>query len=228
MRLGGLLKLSTLDYPRRLSAVIFTQGCNFHCPYCQNPDLTSPSGELLDEVGVLAFLEKRKSHLDGVVLSGGEPTLQGDLPHFLKKIKSLGYPIKLDTNGSRPEMVKELLEKRLIDYVALDLKDNPENYSPALAPPAESQPVLSTLQILKEFGLPHEYRTTLVRPFVTFESFKAIASHAAGEYPLYLQLYRGKRVLNPKFMERFPNQPEAENLEEFCSIASAYVPCFSR
>jgi pyruvate formate lyase activating enzyme len=217
-----------VDYPGRLSAVVFTQGCNFRCPYCHNPELVLPFGELLDEGGVLAFLGTRTRYLDGVVLSGGEPTLVPDLDDYARKLKGLGFLVKLDTNGSRPETVKSLVERHLVDYVALDLKADPAGYPPELAPPEEGAAVLETVNLLKRLACPHEFRTTCVSPFVDEEAVEAIARAATGDSPLYLQELRTGRVFNPGFMGRHPDQPGPGQLEAFRKIARRWLPCHIR
>jgi pyruvate formate lyase activating enzyme len=205
--------------------VVFTQGCNFRCPYCHNPELVLPFGELMDEGGVLAFLGTRARYLDGVVLSGGEPTLIPDLDDFARRLKGLGFLVKLDTNGSRPGAVQSLVERRLVDYVALDLKADPSAYPPELAPPGESGAVMETVNLLKRLPCPHEFRTTCASPFVNEESVEAIARAATGDSPLYLQELRTERVFNPVFMERHPDQPGPARIEEFRKIARRWLPC---
>jgi pyruvate formate lyase activating enzyme len=208
--------------------VVFTQGCNFRCPYCHNPELVRPFGELMDEGGVLAFLKTRTRYLDGVVISGGEPTLVPDLDEYARKLKGLGYLVKLDTNGSSPETVKSLVERHLVDYVALDLKADPAAYPPELADPKESASVPETVDLLKSLPCPHEFRTTCAAPFVNDESIEAIARAAAGDSPLYLQEARSERVFNPAFMGRYPDQPGTEDLARFRKIARRWLPCHIR
>jgi len=131
MKIGGLQKISFIDYPGSIGAVVFVQGCNFRCPYCHNPELVDPEryGPLLNEGEVLAFLEKRRGKLDAVTLTGGEPTLQPDLVGFLRKVREMGYRIKLDTNGSQPEVLAALIREKLVDYLAMDIKGPREKYA---------------------------------------------------------------------------------------------------
>jgi pyruvate formate lyase activating enzyme len=207
---------------------MYIKGCNFNCPYCHNPDLVRPFGLILDEDGVLNFLKARRKNLDGVVISGGEPCLAADLDEFIKTIKGLGYQVKLDTNGSRPEVVKNLLEKHLVDYVALDLKADPADYPLDLGPKKDTSMVLETISVLKRLGKPHEYRTTVVRPFVTRESIVAIAKAAQGQWPLYLQVFRKQRVLKAEFFESYPEQANGDELRELKRLASEYLPTIIR
>ena len=122
MLIGGFQKTSMIDYPEKIAAIVFTQGCNFRCPYCHNPELVTGIDKIADEQAVLDFLETRKGKLDGVVVTGGEPCLQKTLPDFLKKLKDKGFAVKLDTNGSKFEMLKDVIDQKLVDYVAMDIK----------------------------------------------------------------------------------------------------------
>lgn len=130
MQIGGLQKFSLLDYPGKISAVVFTQGCNFRCPYCHNPELVDPARyqECLPEEEIFSFLETRRGKLEAVTVTGGEPTLQKSLAPFLRRIKDMGFLVKLDTNGSRPDVLEELLRQKLIDYIAMDIKAPLEKY----------------------------------------------------------------------------------------------------
>jgi pyruvate formate lyase activating enzyme len=168
MRIGGLQKLTLSDFPGRVAAVVYTQGCNYRCPYCHNPELVrGPARDLLDPDEVLRFLAQRRGQLDGVVLTGGEPTLQPDLAHFVTRIRALGHAVKLDTNGSRPAVLEALLDAGLLDYVALDLKAPPRRYREVTG--GDSGPVLLSLGILARSGVEHEVRTTVAPPLVTVE-----------------------------------------------------------
>jgi pyruvate formate lyase activating enzyme len=219
--------MTALDYPGGLiSAVIFAQGCNFACPYCHNPNLVRLFGEPVDDEGVMAFLRRRRGLLDGVVISGGEPTLQPDLADFCKKLRGLGYLVKIDTNGARPEVVADLIERKLINYVALDLKADPRAYPAEIAPADPGGAVLETVGLLKRSGLPHEFRTTVVRPFVTEETIIAIARAAAGTAPLYLQKYRPGPALNPARLAAA--QPGPADLERLRDLASVFTTCLLR
>jgi len=151
MIIGGIQKTSLIDYPSKISCVIFVSGCNFDCPYCHNPDLVkrSSSNLLIDVYEVLEFLKKRRPLLDGIVITGGEPTLQGDLFGFCEQIKTLGYPVKLDTNGSRPGVIKQLIEKKLIDYIAMDIKTAPDRYSPDITKTYNSDDLCGSIQFIK-------------------------------------------------------------------------------
>lgn len=165
MRLGGLQPCSLQDFPGKVAAVVFARGCNLRCPYCHNPQLSDPfrNGQDLSEEEFFAFLSGREGKLSGVVVTGGEPTLQADLPRFLEKIRRLGFAVKLDTNGTQPNMLAELLTHRLVDYVAMDLKDLPEDYSEWLGA-TDPETIRTSLALLRASRIPHELRTTVTLP----------------------------------------------------------------
>ncbi|MEF3694133.1 MAG: anaerobic ribonucleoside-triphosphate reductase activating protein [Candidatus Cloacimonadota bacterium] len=162
MRIGGFQRFSMLDYPGKLSAIVFTQGCNFRCPYCHNPGLVDPERftESIPESEVLAFLQKRAGKLNALTVTGGEPLLQPDLEDFLKNVKDLGYLIKLDTNGSFPKRLASIIEQNLADYIAMDLKAPPDLYSLVVQAEIDSDSILSSMDLIRSGGIPYEFRTT--------------------------------------------------------------------
>ena len=187
---AGMQGMTGLDFPGLVSAIVFTQGCNFRCPYCHNAHLIVPRPPApgLSEEDALAFLEKRKGLLDGLVISGGEPTIQPGLAAFCRSAKELGYKIKLDTNGSRPQVVRDLLENGLVDYVALDCKTLPKQYHPQLSPEEDATgKLLGTLAVLKAFAVEREFRTTCVAPFVSEETICGLAGLLGNDAPWFLQ-----------------------------------------
>ncbi len=203
MKIYGLNKTTLLDYPGRVAATIFLGGCNFRCPFCQNSSLVlSPDRQPeIPEEEVLSFLKKRKGILEGVCVTGGEPTLSPELPEFLKKIQDLGYPVKLDTNGSRPQVLKDLASQNLIQMTAVDIKACPNNY-PSLCglvhPDLDS--IKETVDFLINGSLDYEFRTTVVRELHTEQDFIQIGQWIAGAKAYYLQAYRdSEEVLQPGF-----------------------------
>ncbi|MFC1896060.1 anaerobic ribonucleoside-triphosphate reductase activating protein, partial [Thermodesulfobacteriota bacterium] len=153
MIFGGLQKTSFIDYSGKISCVIFLLGCNFDCPYCHNPDLIKDNGSkssFLDELTIYHFLEKRKDFIDGVVISGGEPTLQKNLISFCKNLRQMDYEVKLDTNGSMPQVIRRLINEGLIDYIAMDIKTDPYNYSPIIKKDYDPRRTLSSIQLIME------------------------------------------------------------------------------
>jgi len=202
MIIGGLQRVSLIDYPGKVSCVVFLSGCNFDCPYCHNPDLVRGGlsrSALLDENEVYDFLKKRREVLDGVVISGGEPTLQKDLFSLCERIKQLGYPIKLDTNGSRPEVIEQLILGGLLDFIAMDIKTDPFHYSPHIITNHDPNRILSSIRIIMESDILYEFRTTCVRPIVGEAAIERVAKTIKGARRYVLQRFRNRRVLHPEF-----------------------------
>ncbi|MCL2887890.1 MAG: anaerobic ribonucleoside-triphosphate reductase activating protein [Elusimicrobia bacterium] len=176
MKIGGLIKTSLVDYPGCVSAVIFTQGCNMRCPYCHNPELVYPDMLLdaYDEKAVLNFLAKRKSSLDGVVITGGEPTVQPDLVDFMAKIKSMGYKIKLDTNGSMPDVLEKIFELKLADSVAMDIKAPFGKYEEAAGGKVNLHNISKSMALIVSSGADYEFRTTYDKSILKKEDIDVI------------------------------------------------------
>jgi len=166
MRIGGLQKFSLIDYPDKFSCVIFTQGCNFRCPWCHNPELVYPYlfKNTMSENYVLEFLELRKTELEAAVITGGEPTIQPDLIEFIEKIKKMGYLIKLDTNGGNPHLLEKLLKNKLVDYIAMDIKAPPEKYSLLAGKNIDISLIFKSIEIIENYSPDYEFRTTFVSP----------------------------------------------------------------
>lgn len=203
MRIGGLQKFSLIDYPDRIAAVIFTQGCSFRCPYCHNAELVLPEcyRKLVPENEVLWFLEKRCRDLEGVVITGGEPTVQHDLASFLRRIKALGYAIKLDTNGSRPDVLERLFRAHLVDYVAMDIKAPIGKYSQAAGRSVNGTRIKESIALILESGIPHQFRTTLVKPLCTLEDLPQIADMIPVSAPYTVQNFKpGPKVIGAQGM----------------------------
>lgn len=188
MIFAGLQKTTLSDYPGLVAAIVFTQGCNFRCPYCHNPELLrSRTRNPLSENSVFEFLDKRKSLVKGLVVTGGEPTLHDDLPDFLRKVKSFGYKIKLDTNGSRPSVLESLLMEKLVDYVAMDIKAPLEKYSSIACRPIDPDLILRSIRLLEGSDVTCEFRTTLVKPYLRSSDICRIASLLDGPQKYILQ-----------------------------------------
>ncbi len=193
MKIHGFQKLTLLDYPEHIAATVFTGGCNLRCPFCHNGDLVLRPGAapLIPEEEVFATLQKRRGMLQGVCITGGEPTLQKDLPEFIGKVKELGFAVKLDTNGFRPDILQSLLAQNRLDYVAMDVKASLENYGAATgAPGIDVAPVRKSIELLKNSGIPYEFRTTVVRGIHTVEEFEEVGKLLAGCRAYYLQSFR--------------------------------------
>ncbi len=202
MKIGGLQKFSLIDYPGRISAVVFTQGCNFRCPYCHNPELVDPAqyGPLLPEEEVLSFLAKRRSKLDAVTVTGGEPTLQPDLERFLGEIKRMGYLAKIDTNGSMPGVLERLIRGRLIDYLAMDLKGPLEKYGKIAGAEVKPEKIRKSIELITQSGIEHEFRTTVVHSLLDFQDI-SIMSELLNKARLYvLQRFVPLKTLDKIFL----------------------------
>ena len=229
MRIGGLHKNSFIDFPGQVSCAIFFSGCNFHCPYCHNPELARGEQVLENaKAEILDFLQKRKGFLDGVVFSGGEPTLQAQALYMLaNKARTLGYKIKLDTNGSHPEVLQTLLEEKLVDYVAMDIKTDIDAYAPHFTPDSAISKVLrKSIILLKTAKIPYEFRTTAMKPYVTPEIIDTIGAQV-GKVSLYaLQLPHHEKVLKPSVFKEnnwMPAQDEVKAMQEKLSVFSKKV-----
>lgn len=192
MRIQGLQKVTLLDYPGLVACTVFTGGCNLRCPFCHNASLvTGPLDSPLDAADFFFFLEKRRSVLDGVCVTGGEPLLQPDILDFLRKIKDLGYRVKLDTNGTFPERLFQAAGAGLIDRVAMDIKNAPDRYAKTVGiPEFDTAPVLESAKILMEGSIPFEFRTTVVYPLHQPEDFERISRWLAGPEEFYLQQFK--------------------------------------
>lgn len=226
MVIGGLQQHSLIDYPGKISCVLFLAGCNFDCPYCHNPQLTGSPGGRLEAIGVddvLDFLGRRRGWLEGVVVSGGEPTLHAGLPDLCRRIKDLGYAVKLDTNGSRPEMLRALLAAGLVDYLAMDVKTEPERYAEDVARACDRSALLASLQIVMDSAVAYEFRTTCARPLVTPAVIERIARRIGGSRLYVLQAFRGDRVLRPAYFEGVEPAYSCEEMERLRRIAAPWV-----
>ena len=193
MLISGLQKLTLLDYPGTVACTVFTGGCNFRCPFCHNAALVLPElmGQDTDEEQVLAFLKKRQGILDGVAITGGEPLLHKDIGTFLEKVRALGYKIKLDTNGSFPDRLQELISAGLVDRVAMDIKNAPELYAKTVGLPSlDLAPIERSKELLLRGDVDYEFRTTVVKGLHTRESIVGAAKWIAGAREYYLQQFK--------------------------------------
>lgn len=208
MLVGGVQWMSLIDYPDRIAATLFTAGCNFRCPFCHNPELVLPS--LVAETGVTldeAFfddLKDRRGFLDAVVISGGEPAVQPDLLPVLRRIKELGYLVKLDTNGTRPDLIQEILEKGLADYIAMDIKGPPDAYDRMSGVRADFATIQRSVSLIRRVAPQYEFRTT-VAPGLSATNLLSIGSWLKGSCAYWLQLFRApseKRLLEEGCREK--------------------------
>lgn len=211
MIIGGLQKTTLLDFPNHVACIIFTKGCNFRCPFCQNSTLIGINHE--DEISeeyIFDYLIKRQGILDGVVITGGEPTVQKDLKEFIKKIKNLGLKVKLDTNGYNPNVLKELIDENLLDYVAMDIKHSIEKYHLIVGKNINTNYILESIKILEESNVDHEFRTTIIKEYHTIDDIIEITSYFKSDTPYYLQNFKNSSNVLDKSLHGFTN----EELEE--------------
>jgi len=197
MLLGGLQKMTLIDYPGKIAATVFTVGCNFRCPFCHNPELVlstqlsvhSKSQNEEQVKSFFEFLKTRQGKLDGICITGGEPTLQPDLVEFIARIKKMGFAVKLDSNGTRPDILKELFDKKLVDYVAMDIKASLENYEKVCNTKLDLERTKLSVDLIKNSGVDYEFRTTVVPGLHTEEEFKKVAEWLNGSQRYVLQKY---------------------------------------
>jgi len=197
--LGGLQKLSLIDYPGKLAAVVFTLGCNFRCGFCHNPELVLPAlikkQPRIIVADFLKFLRVRRGKIDGVVVTGGEPTLHQDLPDFISQIKKLGFLVKLDTNGSQPKMLRMLLQRKLLDYIAMDIKSSFVRYVAACGVKCDLSAIKTSARLIQASGLPYQFRTTVVPNLVSVKDLVAIKIWLADKQELVLQEFQPEKTL---------------------------------
>jgi pyruvate formate lyase activating enzyme len=205
MLIGALQRFSLLDYPGKISCIVFTQGCNFRCPYCHNPELVEPHFFMLKILPpvVFSFLAKRIKKIDAVVITGGEPTIQSDLVNFVQKIKDMGFLVKLDTNGSNPEVLARLLENKLLDYIAMDIKAPLPLYQKVtrtFGNGSLSERIKKSIQLILASGINYEFRTTVVKEMLTTEDILEIAGMIEGANQYVLQRFVPSKTLDHTFL----------------------------
>jgi pyruvate formate lyase activating enzyme len=223
MQIRGWVKTSLIDYPGRIATVVFTSSCNFRCPYCQNSELVLHPESLpeIDPAEIFQLLTRRRGLIDGVVITGGEPTLQNGLQDFLQKVKELGLGAKLDTNGYRPQVLKDLWERELLDYVAMDVKAAPAKYSLAAGVPVDWRRIEESVRLISSSGMEHEFRTTVVPGIVGPEDVEEMAKLIAGAKKYILQQFRPQVTLDPHYREIAPYP--ARTLLEMAKAAERWI-----
>jgi pyruvate formate lyase activating enzyme len=221
MKIGGFQKNSLIDYPNLISAVVFTQGCNFKCPFCHNSELVlNNNNEEYSEDDILEFLKTRIKKLDAVSITGGEPTLHPDLPDFISKIKELGFKVKIDTNGTNPEMLKQLIKNNLLDFIAMDVKTelNIDKYSFVTGVNLTKEAfnnILESISIIKNSNIEHEFRTTAIQGIHHKYEFNSILDTIKGGDNFVIQTFNPKKTLDPKWsIMKSLVQEDLSNLNE--------------
>ena len=206
MKIGGLQKVSLIDYPGEISSIIFLQGCNFKCPYCHNPELVDSKlfSPCLQEKNVLEFLETRIGKIDAVTITGGEPTIQNDLIPFIKRIKKMGFAVKLDSNGSRPEVIQKLLSEKLLDFIAMDIKAPLTKYEKIVRVPLKTDSIKESIKIILKTKIPHEFRTTAIQSLHSENDILKIAQLISGARSYTLQKFVPTKTLDKKYLKAKP------------------------
>jgi pyruvate formate lyase activating enzyme len=222
MLIKGLAKLTLLDYPEHVACTVFTGGCNFRCPFCHNASLVERVSTLptMDESDIFSFLAKRRGVLDGVCVTGGEPLMMPDLGDFLGRIKDMGYAVKLDTNGSYPDRLAALIDRGLVDMVAMDIKNSPEKYALTTGlSHFDMAPIYQSVDILMQGSLPYEFRTTVVKELHSAEDFEKIGQWIRGAKAYHLQSFADSGDLLSQGLHAHTK----ESLTEFLYIVQKYV-----
>ena len=222
MDIGGYQKLTLIDYPGKIATTVFTVGCNFRCPFCHNPEIIAlrNTRDTSQEKDFLEFLSKRKGKLDGVCITGGEPTLQNDLLEFMGKIKKMGFLVKLDSNGGRPEIIEKALKLKLVDYLAMDIKNQPKRYDETVGVKVQMEKIQLSIDLIRQSGLPYEFRTTVVPGIHTPEDFLVIRRWLKGSRAYYLQAYREEKIFDEKLKEK--TQGKVIDLEKIKKSLQGY------
>jgi len=224
MIIGGFQRFSLIDYPDKICAIVFTQGCNFRCPYCHNPELvdTKRSANIgLTEDEVLSFLDRRKGKLNAVTITGGEPLLQSDLCAFLSEIKRLGYLVKLDTNGSFPSRLEGIMQSKFVDYIAMDIKTSLDKYHQVIKRKIDTRKILDSIRLIMDSGLEYEFRTTVVKAFFERDDFYKIGQLIKNARLYVLQKFVPSKTLDDTFLGM--KSCTDEELDSFKEIMEGFV-----
>ena len=222
MVIGGLQRFSLIDFPGRISAIVFTQGCNLRCRYCHNPELVDPASycDSLSEREVLRFLRSRAGRIQGLVITGGEPTIHPDLPRFCREVRDLGYQIKLDTNGTNPDLLGSMIADGLVDYLAVDVKGPPSAFARiagrARGNVSSEEKIQQSVARVLDSGVPHEFRTTYAPWLLSEDELRGIADLVRGCSTLYVQPFKPTKALDPAVVGMSP--PSPDEMERAVSI----------
>ncbi len=219
MKIYGINKLTLMDFPNRTACILFVGGCNMRCPYCHNSTIVE-GGQPIDQADIADYLTKRSSMLEGVVISGGEPTIYPDLPQYISSIRAMGYDIKLDTNGTNPDMLSHLIDNKLVDYVAMDIKNSLDKYhTTAGLSHIDTNNITRSIQLLMSSNVAHEFRTTVVSELHDSSSFEGISQLIAGADRYYLQCYSD----NGETFDNTLSAPTDEQMQQYMEIVAPHV-----
>ncbi len=227
MLIKGLQKLSLIEYPGKLSAVIWTGGCNFRCPFCYNTDIVLNYKKMptISEKEIIDFMTTRKGLLDGLSITGGEPTLQKDLSEFAKKIKDMEFLFMIETNGSNPKMIKELIDRKLVDYIAMDIKSPLEKYEKVAGIRVNKKNIQKSIDIIRNSDIDYEFRTTVIPIFFKKEDALAIGRWLKGSEHYYLQQFMPEKTIDKAFKRVKPYSPE--KLKKFAELMKPFFKSVS-
>lgn len=223
IKISGIQKLTLLDYPEHMACTLFVPGCNFRCPFCHNSELLGDSPEFYDEREIMDFLKKRSGVLEGVCVTGGEPTLYTDLERFLGEIKALGYLVKLDTNGYKPEKIQALLDAGLVDYIAMDVKNSPERYAETVGLDPyklDMSAIERSIEIIMSSGTDYEFRTTVATELFDEKSIAQTAQMIRGAKRYFLQAF----VMRDTVPSKTLTPPKQAMLSRYLEIVREFVP----
>ena len=222
LKIAGIQKTTLLDYPTKVAAIVFTQGCNFRCGYCHNPDLLeqNKNTDFLPE-NFISFLKTRQGKLDGVVITGGEPTLQSGLYDFIKQIKQLDFAVKLDTNGTNPKILKKLLSENLVDYIAMDIKAPIEKYSEITGINVNTNNIKTSIDLIIKSLTEYEFRTTVLKSQLSFEDFDKIGQTIKGANLYYLQKFVPNKIYDERLLS--DTTYNDKEFQEICNHMKQYI-----
>ncbi len=225
MIFGGLQRSSLIDYPGELAAIVFTIGCNFRCPYCHNPELVNGTAERLSEDNILSFLNKRRGKLTAVSITGGEPTLHNEnLLNFIKKLKDLGYKVKIDTNGTNPEFLKTLIKEKLIDYVAMDIKAPLDRYDEVVKANVDTSLIKKSINLILEGEVPYEFRTTVLKCLLNESDIEKILNIIKDARLYCIQNFIPTKTLDPSFLDK--RGLSKRELDDLKMLSKKYVKIY--
>lgn len=216
MEFGGFEKCTFIDYPQKMACMVYTIGCNFRCPYCHNPELVDETVvERFQEKEILEFLDTRTKMLDGVVITGGEPTIHGEkLISFMKEVKGRGFLVKLDSNGTNPEFLERAIKEKLVDYIAMDIKSPLSKYSQTVSHPVDIESIKKSITLIMDSGVDYEFRTTVLKVMLSGEDLEDIGQEIKGAKKYYLQKFVPSKILNPQFLKKTTYSDDEFNI--FC------------
>lgn len=223
MKIGAIQKTSLIEFPKVISCIVFTQGCNFRCPYCHNPELVLPEQfqASIPEGEIFNFLEKRKKYLEGVCITGGEPSIQKDIIDFIRKIKDMDFKVKFDTNGSDPKIIEKLIKENLIDYISMDIKGPFKKYEEICGVKIDTEKIRDSVEIIKNSEIDYEFRTTVVKSQIEISEFEEIGKIINGAKKYYLQKFIPSKLVNPNFLKEITYSDE--EFEKAKNIIKKYV-----